>query len=292
VKQQAVLSLGKRQDLETADDLVPLLEDPDPKMRFVTIRALGQVRSPEAVPRLLPFLGDARKELRFAAVEALGAIRALAAVRPLVGVLSDPDRNLRRAAAESLGAIGDPQAVPSLILALEDDHWSVRCAAASALGRIRSGKATAALAARLDDEDATVRRAAVMALGESGDARGALRLTQALGDPGLQSTVLEALRRMGPAALPEIERSFEGATPEVRRLLVDLVGHLEDRRATRLLLAALGDFSPYVRAEAALALGDGGDLEALRPLQGLKSSDPSAEVRQAASTALRKLQPR
>jgi HEAT repeat protein len=292
VRQQAVLSLGKRQEVETAPDLVPLLDDPDPRMRFVALRALGQIRNPEVVPRVIPFLAEARKELRFAAVEALGAIRAVAAVKPLTAILVDPDRNLRRATAESLGLIGDPQVVPSLILALEDEHWSVRCAASAALGRIGSPKATPALLARLDDEDATVRRSAIAALGDIRDARAASRLVRALEDPALQATAVEALGRMGMPALSEIERSFSGTGPEVKRLLVDLAGRLEDRRARKLLLVALADPSATVRSEAALAVGEAGHLEALRPLMELKSGDPAPEVRQAAATALKKLAPR
>ena len=292
VRQQAVASLGKREDPGALRVLLPLLEDPDPKMRFVTLRALGQIRSPEAVPGLFPFLDDGRKELRFAAAEALGNVRAVAAVRPLLGVLGDPDRNLRRAAAESLGNIGDPQAVAPLLLALEDDHWSVRCAAASALGRIRSGRAALPLMDRLADEDATVRRAALAALGEIGDPRATARLTEALADPGLLACALEALRRMGLAALSEIERAFPTCNQETRRILVDLVGKLEDRRACKLLLAALDDDSAEVRAEAAMAVGDGGFLDALRPLMTLKASDPSVDVRQAAAVALKKLAPR
>ena len=79
---------------------------------------------------------------------------------------------------------------------------------------------------------------------------------------------------------------------EARKLLVDLAGRFEDPAARRLLLAGLADESPAVRAEAAAALGDGGFREALRPLVDKKASDPSAEVRQAAARALRKLQPR
>jgi HEAT repeat protein len=97
---------------------------------------------------------------------------------------------------------------------------------------------------------------------------------------------------MAGAALPEVERSFSASPPEVRRLLVDLVGRVEDRRAGRLLLGALADDSALVRAEAALTLGDGGFLDAVRPLMDLKVSDPSPEVRQAAGVALRKLAPR
>jgi HEAT repeat protein len=146
----------------------------------------------------------------------------------------------------------------------------------------------------VDDPDATVRRAAVGALGEIRDPRGAGRLLAALADPGLQGAALEALRRLGPSALPEMERAFAASTLDAaeRRLLVDLAGRLEDPSARRLLLAGLDDPSPAVRAEAAAALGDGGFREALRPLLDRKSNDPSPEVRQAAASALRKLQPR
>jgi HEAT repeat protein len=91
-----------------------------------------------------------------------------------------------------------------------------------------------------------------------------------------------------------MERAFEGgALPaEARRLLVDLAARLESHAARRLLLDALADESPAVRAEAATALGDGGFREALRPLLERRSSDASPEVRQAAAGALRKLQPR
>jgi HEAT repeat protein len=180
------------------------------------------------------------------------------------------------------------------MLALDDEHWSVRCAAASALGRLGSPKATAALLSRLDDADATVRRATVSALGQVGDVRAAGRLVGALADAGLQAPAFEALRRLGPPALVEMERAFTagGLDPDLRRLLVDLAGRFEDEGARRLLLAGLADASPDVRAEAAAALGDGGFREALRPLLQRKSDDPSPKVRQAAASALRKLQPR
>jgi HEAT repeat protein len=83
-----------------------------------------------------------------------------------------------------------------------------------------------------------------------------------------------------------------GLEPEARRLLVDLAGRLEDRVALRLLLAALADDAAAVRAEAALALGEGGFRESIRPLMDLKAGDPAPDVRQAAARALKKLTPR
>ena len=110
--------------------------------------------------------------------------------------------------------------------------------------------------------------------------------------PALQASALEALRRMGAAILPEVEQAFAASGAEARRLLVDLVGKLEDRRARRLLLTALADETPEVRAEAALALGEGGFLDAVRPLMDAKAADPSPKVRQAAAAALKRLSPR
>jgi HEAT repeat protein len=137
-----------------------------------------------------------------------------------------------------------------------------------------------------------VRRAAVAALGEIGDPRAAARLAQLLPEPALQAIALEALRRLGAAALPEMERAFAAAEPPARCLLLDLLGKLEDPRARKLLLSALGDPSAVVRAAAALALGEGGFLDAVRPLMDVKANDPSPEARQAAAAALRKLAPR
>src|SRR6185436_11755490 len=104
-----------------------------------------------------------------------------------------------------------------------------------------------------------------------------------LQDAGLQSSALEALRRMGVSALPEMERTFTTAPAEVRLLLVNLAGKVEDRRARKLLLSALADETAAVRAEVARALADGGFLEAVRPLMELKAQDPAPEVRQAAA---------
>lgn len=292
VRQQAVLSLGKQQDPDVAEDLIPLLSDPDPRIRFATLRALGLVRSPDAVPHLIEFLGDSRKELRLAAVESLGAIRPPEAVPPLIDVLGDVDRNLRRAGAESLGAIADPRALSALTTALEDDHWSVRCAAATALGRIRSAKATGPLLRCLDDEDVTVRRVAASALGDVGDPRAARPLTELLQDAAIQSTAIEALRRMGAVALPELERVFPEAGPLTRQILISLAGKMDDNRAGRLLSRGLQDSDPRVRVEAALALGDGGHLGAVRDLMEVRASDEVDEVRRAATRAIAKLAPR
>ena len=80
--------------------------------------------------------------------------------------------------------------------------------------------------------------------------------------------------------------------PPVVGQVFDSLLRLEGKAAIPFLGEFLRSPSEDVRAEAALALGEGGFMDALRPLMDLKASDPSPEVRQAAAVALKKLAPR
>ncbi len=175
VRQQAVLSpWASCRTSRPRRDLVPLLDDPDPKMRFVTLRALGQIRNRDVVVRVIPFLADERKELRFAAVEALGSIRAMEAVRALV---DDPRRPRPQPAPRGRREPGQHRRPAGRAAAPPGPRG--RALERPLRGRHRPRPDPAAprppppLLARLADEDATVRRAAVAALGEIGDTRAA-----------------------------------------------------------------------------------------------------------------------
>ena len=111
---------------------------------------------------------------------------------------------------------------------------------------------------RLADEDATVRRAAVAALGELRRPARRGRLLRALADPGLQATAAEALRRLGAVgARPSWSGPSPAPPPRCAGCSWTSPADWRTGRARRLLLAALADDSASVRAEAALALGDG-----------------------------------
>ena len=221
-------------------------------------------------------------------------IRAPAAVRPLLAVLVDPDRNLRRAAAESLGtspirrpcprcswpsrtstgacaapppprsaasaAARPPRAAlpgwPTRTRRCDAPRWRrwARSATPAPRGRLMQvPRTTPACSPRRS------RRCAAIGAGRAAGDRARLRRRDPRGAPA-------AGRPRGPARGPA---------------------------GRRLLLAALADDSAAVRAEAALALGDGGVPGGRSaPLMDLKASDPSPQVRQAAAAALKKLAPR
>jgi HEAT repeat protein len=272
--------------------LVQALQNSEPAVRVRAAEALGRLREGATAPALVSAARDPRESVRRAALRALGEMDAPEVVSVLRAGLSDESSLVRQQAAASLGKTGETEVAADLLPLLADPDPKMRFVAVQALGRIGSAKALPALLLRLEDEDATVRRAATAALGELRDARAARPLLRALGEPDLRGTAAEALRRLGATALAELERAYGGASPEVRKLLVEIVGRLDDPAAGRLLLAALGDAEAAVRAEAALAMGDGERRFALRALMDLKAKDPSPEVRKAAAQSLQKLAPR
>ena len=279
---------------QAATDLLPLLDDPDPQDALRDPARAGADPQPaRSVPRITPSSPTRARSCASRPWRRWAAIRAVAAVRPLVDVLATPTATSaarpRRPWARSAIRRRCPRcSSPSRTSTGASAARPPPRSAASAASR-----PSPPLLARLDDDDATVRRAVVAALGEIGDARAA-----APPDPAPVRSRPAAVGPGGAAADGAVRAARAGARLRGRgagrAAPASWTSWASSRTArdARLLLAALADDSAQVRAEAALALGDGGFLDAVRPLMDLKASDPSAEVRQAAAMALTKLTPR
>ncbi len=147
------------------------------------------------------------------------------------------DEETRRAAVLRLGGGGDGD-LARLVEALGDDSWRVR------------------------------KEAAVRAAAWPDPARAAEALTRALAEPenvGRRNAAVEGLARLGSAALAPLVDAL-GPRPEHRKLIVDTLGMLADRRAVGPLAASLDDGDENVRAAAAEALGKIGGPEAEQAL--------------------------
>lgn len=91
-----------------------------------------------------------------------------------------------------------------------------------------------------------------------------------------------------PNLVNDVIRVHDGAKnddPRIRQYLSMVLGNLGDRRATPLLIDALGDKAPETRIYAALALGRLGDPSAVPSLIDVFSTD-ERDVRKAAAYAL------
>ncbi len=295
-------ALGRLGDPRAVEPLIEVLERTDSWTRDAAASALGQLGDARAVLPLLEALTERR--VGGNAAVALGEIGDPRAVEPLIEVLVDDERDtdayevwpsrvrsLRIAAAQALGALRDPRGVPPLIEALSD--WRVRSDAARALGeigdrgaleplvstltghrgsgeyigvalkRIDEARSIRLLISPLEDDDAEVRRRATEALGELKDPRAVQLLVTELEDSDHQvrQAAFRALARM----------DWQPASGHDR--VVAAIANREWERAAAAgpdaldpLRAALGDAEPFVRLQAARALGVLGDAGAVEPL--------------------------
>ena len=172
--------LGQSGSTEAVRDLLRLLEDPDPKVRWSAARGLGRLGHPSAVSPLLASLegtrvipvdvvADAIFEIRecplpvlrqglespsvptrTVAVELLGRFQALSAAEDIIDLLhNDPSVEVRARAARSLGRMGSPKAMQPLLSCVESGPVAMRAQAIWALGEIGAPEALPVLRATL-----------------------------------------------------------------------------------------------------------------------------------------------
>ncbi|OLD43382.1 MAG: hypothetical protein AUI55_02295 [Gemmatimonadetes bacterium 13_1_40CM_2_70_7] len=203
-----------------------------------------------------------------ALVGALARLLAAADARrfdgPLLGDgLHHPNPAVRRQAALAAGRIGDPAAVELLIAALADSSPAVRASAAFGLGRLRQARATGPLLtlarAAASEQQVDPEVEAVTALAQIGGDSGAHAI-QGLIDlaaPGqrvsavVSQAILESWR-LGPrAAVPLLLRFATDPDAVVRWRVVYTLGRIRALPGVPVVLNALQDADPRVRAIAA-----------------------------------------
>lgn len=261
-----------------APQLVPLLSDPDSKVRreaVVVLDASGGAR--QAIPGLVALLEDKAQpqEVRLAVAETLGHLgsEGRAAVPALVQAASDEDGDMREAAALALGDLGPvarKEAIEPLALALP---YSGRFVGApfdqesldrlTALGEDALRKAAALWASRLQDPS-----------------------------PEVRSRALRALAVLGTSAeawSDAAARLLQDPASSVRRDAVHTVTRLHAAERFRLELESLLlDSDPYVRGQVINALGNLGGARGLDVHQLVSFlRDSHQEVSFAAAGVLR-----
>ncbi|MDP9794897.1 HEAT repeat protein [Catenuloplanes nepalensis] len=196
--------LGNLQASEAVPHLCRLLDDSNPEVRLVAVRALGRIGDPRAAWRLLASLarahplsaqmvamalaqcgsgteGALRAALghpvllvRLTTLDALGLLKApsRSLIMLVAGVLRvDQSPEVRLAAARTLGSLGARDGVVPLLEVLDSDAASpIRAAAAKALGNIGSPIATEKLAEHVADVEYRIAHESAHALRRCGPA--------------------------------------------------------------------------------------------------------------------------
>jgi HEAT repeat protein len=148
--------------------------------------------------------------------------------------LASPDDEVRHAAVQGLRGCG-PEMLPSLVGALGDASWRVRKAALDLVLLAPAADTLDLLIAGLRDE----------------------------GNAGRRNSSMEALVRLGPAAVPALAPLITDPDPDLRKFAVDALGNIDSPAVPALLRAALEDAEENVSAAAAEYVGRRRDAAAV-----------------------------
>jgi HEAT repeat protein len=326
VRQIAAESLG-RIGAAAIPQLIEALRDDAVGIRLGAARALGRLGPvvtgsdcDDCVIALCDALSDKHGRVRSMASRALGRmgpkIRLPKVVKDLSRSLLKNPNPIREESARALGFIcqfddksGVSQeaamALPGLLEAIRADHGGVRTAATGALGRL-GPVAIEALSGLLNNERVAVRMAGIEALETIGrslpesqewessilDIVDALLITLKDSEARVCHLAAEALGRLEGGltrALRQLEELIKSGDGRQRKALLHAFQKLEGRseRGLTILILALADQDPELRALAAKLLGSFGD-KAVEALEGLQRGlgDGSVAVRVHCAEAL------
>ncbi len=104
------------------------VDDRDPGVRWVSIRALGRHGDPEHVPLIINGMSDVDAQVRAESARALQRLHAESAVDPLIRSTDlefEPDPAVRAEAAHALGQYAQSRVVQALVASLEDPSLAV-----------------------------------------------------------------------------------------------------------------------------------------------------------------------
>jgi HEAT repeat protein len=119
------------------EEMLPLLQSPEPQQRMLAARAFCDLQDERAIPQLIHLLTDACPLVRVSAAYALGRNPSPNAVEPLIHQLNrDWNGYVRKGVVWALGNCRDRRSLAPLLDALKTDISAVRLWAASSLGQM------------------------------------------------------------------------------------------------------------------------------------------------------------
>ena len=191
---------------------------------------------------------------------ALGRIGAITrtGVAELTTLSTDPDRRVRETVAFSLGEIGD--GAETLLKLTTDADAAVAAEAVEALSKLSKEKSLIPRHIGLADAATTegVRARAVRFLFRWDDDTASEAARRALGSPSSavrQEGAYSLARRAYAPARQELELVMTDPNTLTRAYATTALGRIGDPASFRALMTALGDSHPWVRTNAAIAIG-------------------------------------
>lgn len=295
-------AMKRRAALPAPQEVAPLLQDADPRVRLIACVLLGQIGTP-AVAALVMALDEKQPAgVRNFAASGLAQVGpgAAAGADALGKCLTAPDETLRLNAALALARIGTV-GLPALRRGLATETSATASARGIAMLGVQGAPAAEDLTRVTGSAKAPLRLAALAALVAvtNDPARGLPQLMELARhpEPNIRAEAIERigeLRDTGRGAIPDLRMALEDPVSCVRAaaaLALARVGSVEPGTGTA-LIRRLEDPVGEVRVHAIVALERFGPsaAAALPALRGL-SGGPDKQVAAVAELAIRAIEP-
>jgi HEAT repeat protein len=206
---------------QSAARLLPLLQDPDPRIRYWCATLIGTQFEDGLEEALLPLTSDEDAQVRKAAIASLARVGDGASAEAAHRLLSDPEPFVRAHAARALGQLSRSDLATDVAVLLGDRNWWVRNAAKDAL-EMMGNDVWPVLVRCIDDRDVFVRNGAAEVFQNLGLLDNLIIIEAAADSPS--ASKIDMLRRIAAAGGGRftdslIERVGPAVRPRVRRLL-------------------------------------------------------------------------
>jgi HEAT repeat-containing taxis protein len=221
----------------------------NPEIRIAAVQLLLAIGGDKCVEPLIIRLKDTDEKVRSVAGRGMGELSNLKNVQPLTKGLESKDAYIRGVCARTLGKVAVKETIPNLIIALTDNEKEVRKIVAKALRRL--GEARWQQIVNGDDLD-------FQRMGASGDKRLIQPLLKSLTSPfpAIRNSVMNGLIQMKKPeeVVPALVAMLSGGNVMVRKIAIEALGNLKDKRAMEALIYCLDDTDPVISAAAVAAL--------------------------------------
>ena len=305
-----IFLLGETKSPKAADELMKILEHPDPAIRSKSVWASRKLGSKAAMPLIYRAIEDADSHVRETAIRAIGELGSEQAIPLVTQILTnEPIASVREMAVMSvLGKLDSEAAILELLRATQDTEHNASEMAVYYLEKMNHDIVIPALTKALKNIDASLRKGAAKLLGKLGDERTIPNLFEAQLDLNIDVHheafyALYTVRKRAAAKESNVTKQQEvqrqrkqqikislrylnSEEPVIRgNAILDLASILDKEAAVPLVTQALDDPHHYVRGHAITNLVRLIGKEAV-PLAVRTLNDPHYQVREQAAQAL------
>lgn len=235
---EAMGELGLR---ELAPHIIPMLETPDPGIRWRAVKALGSVDAKDDADRIARMLKDEDHFVRRTALRALAAVGTRDHAAEMLALLRDEEAEVCECAAEEAALLASPEQLKAVVPLLGDDDPFIRWSTLHLLVRADAQAALPAILGKLRS-GTTTNGDVLWALGRMRMAEQRDRVVEALasGEELVRQQAVFALPRLSDRTeeLEALERSSQGPTRLAAGFALLRLGR-KDRAAASALLKEL-----------------------------------------------------